>query len=190
MIIFDISEAARIIYLLVKNPAEGKKKKKIFDQDVGLLETCLESVPSAFIITVIFLSTLGENLNTIFTIKLILFVTGSGPEKEAKSLRNILFNPHSHSLRIFGVPPSEDIAGIEFLTTYITSIISAALGLAKCLKNGVARPIAPGGPLDGLLSGKFLLAFLASVVGLVARGICIGFAVERVSHYPCQYSYE
>ena len=71
IIIFNISEAARIINLLVKNPAEGKKKKKIFDQYVGLLETCLESVPSAFIITVIFLSTLGENLNTIFTIKLI-----------------------------------------------------------------------------------------------------------------------
>jgi len=62
-------EAARIIYLLVKNPDEGKKKKKIFDQDVGLLETCLESVPSAFIITVIWVSAghlYGENMNTIF----------------------------------------------------------------------------------------------------------------------------
>ena len=53
MIIFIISEAARIIYLLVKNPSEGKKKKKIFDQEIGLLETCLESVPSAFIMSVI-----------------------------------------------------------------------------------------------------------------------------------------
>ena len=50
----NISEAARIIYFLVKNPSEGKKKKKIFDQEIGLLETCLESVPSGFIITVIY----------------------------------------------------------------------------------------------------------------------------------------
>ena len=63
--------AARIIYLLVKNPFEGKKKKKIFDQDVGLLETCLESVPSTFIITVIWLTAIGVNLNTIFGNNLI-----------------------------------------------------------------------------------------------------------------------
>ena len=108
------------------------------------------------------------------------------------SLANIILNPHSPSLptRIFGVSPSRDVAQAEFSTTYAISIISAALGLAKCLKNGVARPIAPGGPFDGLLSGKFLLAFLASGMGLVARGICIGLAVERVSHYPCQYSDE
>ena len=34
-----------------KPPPEGKKKKEIFYQDVGLLETCLESVTSAFINT-------------------------------------------------------------------------------------------------------------------------------------------
>ena len=35
------------------DPAEGKKKKKEFDQEIGLHETFLESVPSAFIMTVI-----------------------------------------------------------------------------------------------------------------------------------------
>ena len=101
----------------------------------------------------------------------------------------MIFNP-SHSLRKFGVPPSSVVAEYEFFTTYAISIISAALGLAKILKNGVARPIAPGGPLDGLLSGKFVLAFLASGVGLVARGICIGVVLEMVSHYRCHYSDE
>ena len=52
---------------------------------------------------------------------------------------------------------------------------------AACIKNGVARPIAPGGPLDGLLSGKFVLAFLASAGVLVVRGFCLGLAV--VSHF-------
>ena len=99
-------------------------------------------MPSAFIITIIMVTTHGENMNTIFGVNLILFVTDySG------SLHNIIFNPDSPSLftRIFGLSPSEEVAVAEFFTTYAISIISAALGLAKCLKNGVARPIAPGG---------------------------------------------
>ena len=40
------------------------KKKKIFDQDVGLLEACLESVPSAFIISFISIVAFkSENIN-------------------------------------------------------------------------------------------------------------------------------
>lgn len=83
-------------------------------------------------------------MNTIFGNKLISFVTGPFGDK---SLFNIIFNRESPSLftRIFGLSPSEEVAVAEFFTTYAISIISAALGLAKCLKNGVARPIAPGG---------------------------------------------
>ena len=115
-------------------------------------------MPSAFIITFIWVSAFAD-----------------------ESLSNIIFNPHSTLTWIFGLSPSEEVAVAEFFTTYAISIFSASLGLAKCLKNGVARPIAPGGPLDGLLSGKFLLAFLASGFGLVARGFCIAFSwVKRI----------
>ena len=108
----------------------------------------------------------------------VIFDDGAKLEYDGDiSLANIILNPHSPSLstRIFGLPPSRDVAQAEFSTTYAISIISAALGLAKCLKNGVARPIAPGGTLDGLLTGKFLLAFLASAVVMVTRGFCIAF---------------
>ena len=67
-----------------------------------------------------------------------------------------------------------------FFTTYITSIISASLGLAKCLKNGVARPIGPGGRLDGLLSCRHLLAFFASGFCLGARAACLGIVNFQV----------
>ena len=60
IIIYNISEAAKIIYHLWTDPAEGKKKKKEFDQEIGLHETFLESVPSAFIITVIMAISYGE----------------------------------------------------------------------------------------------------------------------------------
>ena len=53
IIIYNISEAAKIIYHLWTDPAEGKKKKKEFDQEIGLHETFLESVLSAYFITVI-----------------------------------------------------------------------------------------------------------------------------------------
>ena len=170
----------------------GKKKKKIFDQEVGLLETCLESVPSVFIITVMMVST-GENMNTIFGNNLILFLPGNGDGNApigARSVGNIIFNPDSTLLTgIFGLHPTRGIAFAEFITTYAISIISAALGLTKILKNGVARPIAPGGPLDGLLSGKFLLAFLASAGVLVARGLCIAATVDPFSPTVTLYFY-
>ena len=133
-------------------------------------------MPSVFIITAIWVSA-GEILNIIFGDNLILYYV---TEWGHRGLANIIFNPHTtifpHSLISNGQGPG--VAEIEFHTTYAISIISSALGLTKILKNGVARPIAPGGPLDGLLSGKFVLAFLANTLGLVARGVCIGFTIE------------
>ena len=85
-----------------------------------------------------------------------------------------MFDPNSTTLTLLGLPGSES-AVIEFYTKYAISIFSASLGLAKCLKNGVARPIAPGGSLRGYLTGKFLLGFVASAVGLVTRGTSIFF---------------
>ena len=118
----------------------------------------MESVPSAFIITVI-LRSAGENVNRRYQLDILhicLLTVGPGNIR----LENLLFNPDSPSLftRIFGLSSFgiSEVAYVEFATTYAISIISAALGLAKCLKNGVARPIAPGGeqwtpvsPTDG-----------------------------------------
>ena len=56
---------------------------------------------------------------------------------------------------------------LEFYLTFSLSVFSASLGLAKCLKNGVARTIGEGGSLDGLLSCRHLLAFFAC-------GLCLG----------------
>ena len=94
-----------------------------------------------------------------------MIVTGS-----VGSLRNIIFNEDSAFFN----------AHAEFFTTYATSIISASLGLAKCLKNGVARPIGPGGCLDGLLSCRHLLAFFGCGLCLVARGACLGIVNGQV----------
>ena len=66
------------------------------------------------------------------------------------------------------------------MTTYATSIISASLGLAKCMKNGVARPIGPGGCLDGFLSCRHLLAVFASGFCFGAKIFSAGYVVSDV----------
>ena len=58
---------------------------------------------------------------------------------------------------------------ILFYVTFATSIISASLGLAKCLLYGVARTISADGFLDGLLSGRFMIAFFTSGFTLLSR---------------------
>ena len=129
-------------------------------------------------------------MNIIFGSNLILFVTGLWP---SGTLADIIINRHSHSLftRIFFQPPGRGVAFVEFLTTYVASIISAALGLAKCLKNGVVRPIAPGGTLDGLLTGQFLVALLASAGSLVTKGLCIAFTtVSHISYILYLINYQ
>ena len=58
---------------------------------------------------------------------------------------------------------------ILFYATLGTSIISASLGLTKCLLYGVARTISQDGSGDGILSGRFLVASLASGAILISR---------------------
>ena len=58
---------------------------------------------------------------------------------------------------------------ILFFATLISSIISASLGLAKGLLYGVARTLSADGFADGVLSGRFLAASLASGSVLISR---------------------
>ena len=52
------------------------------------------------------------------------------------------------------------VGSSQFVTTLTLSMFSATVGLAKCLKDGVAGTFQPGGILDGFCSVQFLLAFL------------------------------
>ena len=48
-----------MIFSIYKDPRKGKREKKDFDQNIGLHEVFLESVPTVFIVTVILASALG-----------------------------------------------------------------------------------------------------------------------------------
>lgn len=66
---------------------------------------------------------------------------------------------------------------ILFYATFATSIISASLGLAKCLLCGVARTISADGLTDGILSGRFLVASLASGAILITRSVMLALHI-------------
>ena len=57
-----------------------------------------------------------------------------------------------------------EFEGLVFVSTFISSWISASLGLAICLKVGAAGVIGQEGPGDGLLSGRFILAFFGNPI--------------------------
>ena len=75
-----------------------------------------------------------------------------------------------------------------FIFTYTISIISASFGLAKCIKVGVTRTIGPGGPVDGLLSSRFIVAFFACGLVLVSRGLIFGLVTVNYGNAPVKNS--
>ena len=118
-------------------------------------------------------------------------VSESKPDYSVRSI----FNSSLHSLVISTGPGDRSLYKIlvddgttlksglyEYVLTYFLSVFSASLGLAKCLKNGVARTIGAGGCLDGLLSPRHLLAFFACGAYLMVRGVCLGVVTFVSNH--------
>jgi hypothetical protein len=60
-----------------------------------------------------------------------------------------------------------------FVVTFLTSVLSAGLGLAKILKVGPCRVLAEGGCFGGLLAPRFLLIFAACLLSLLGKGLAL-----------------
>ena len=86
--------AARIIWLFWTQPVKGVKEKKLFERNLIANEIFTEAVPTAFIMTFLWVAAQGDPI-----------------------------------LRKLDVGESN-----LFLVTFYTSVLSAGLGLAKCLK--------------------------------------------------------
>merc|ERR1719282_1181991 len=70
-----------------------------------------------------------------------------------------------------------------FWLTFVSSVLSASLGMTKCLKVGVAAPMGEDGPLDGMLSGRFVIGFFANAATLVYKSFLIGLANSGDSNW-------
>ena len=61
IIISNIPEAARLILAILRDPEDGIKKKLLYEQNVGLFETFLESVPTTLILLYIWNTANGRS---------------------------------------------------------------------------------------------------------------------------------
>ena len=91
------------------------------------------------------------------------------------SILDRLYSFHS-VLCIWGFTVGEKLLRIE-----ISSKATFRQSLFRILLYGIIRTIRPLGPLDGLLGGRFILAFLSVLCILGAKGVFIGSVV--ISYY-------
>lgn len=142
--------AVIIILQIWKNPQKGLKEKRKFERIISLNEALVEAIPTTLILT-LFIS--------------FSFTTSGDNFRKIYEI-------------IIGVKGSSD--EWIFYFTYGSSLLSAGFGLAKCLKVGAAANMGEGGPLDGLLSAKFIVLFLSSTSILVFKAALIFFSCEMV----------
>ena len=140
--------AGRVVKLFWTKPAEGDKEKKLFERELHLTEVFVESVPTVLILTYF--------LETNYKHEVLYSTSGWWIGKTLWERTKI----------------------VRFYTTFSISVISASLGLAKCLKVGVCRTMGEGGPAGGLLGGRFLLAMLASSAILISKGLTLTVSIS------------
>ena len=56
-----ISEALKFVIFLLKQPKKGQKMKKIYEEEVAFHEVFLEAVPTALVMTILFVSVLDSS---------------------------------------------------------------------------------------------------------------------------------
>ena len=74
----------------------------------------------------------------------------------------------------------------KFIFTYFISMVSASLGMAKALKVGVCKVLSDKGLLDGLLTFRFFLLFLACFHTLLIKIGMLMFLIDDpiIKEYP------
>ena len=157
-----------MVYASLTNPPIGEKKKKEYQQLIAPHEVFLEAVPTTVILAIL----LGIPLLLIeynYSYSLTLISGRTYVSIYNTSLRTIIFGDNLQST-------------ILFVVTFTSSTFSASLGLARGLLTGVTRCIGPGGHLDGLLSGRFLIACLASGLILVTRTFIFSLHITVGNH--------
>ena len=145
--------ALRVIKSIYEDPIEGQRQKLYYESNIGMHETFLESVPTGYILTVLFYRTWG--VYTLYS-QDDWFIYSCD-----QTLGRIIIGEIT----------------VLFFISFCFSLASASFGVAKCLKSGVARLIAP---TDGLFSLRFFLAFLACGSCLAIRGYFLCFESDKV----------
>ena len=81
-------------------------------------------------------------------------------QQQQTLLLTITYYRDDDVLRSAIVNTSDSQSFVLFILTFVSSVLSASLGTTKCLKVGVAAPMGEEGPLDAMLSGRFVVGFI------------------------------
>jgi len=133
----------------------------MLEREVSEVEVFIEAVPSVFVMTffIIFGSVLGKS-----------FIFHAEYNEKAADLLQAL---------VFG----EGVKKNLFYVTYFTSILTASLGIAKCLKVGPCRILPEGGALGGLGTGRFLLILFSVALTLICKIVLVFLLIQEFQVY-------
>ena len=152
--------ALRIINLDVKNNTKAKDKKKELMREVTSTEPFLEAFPSVMIMTVIWAIAEKDKNFTSYCIENSEYTECPEYNNTQLAILNIEYcnqNPDVNRCAVYG--GSEGF--LWFFTTFFISVLSCAFGVVKFLQNGPFAVISSEGPLGGIMTNRFILAFFA-----------------------------
>ena len=165
--------ALKVLFLLYKNDDHAQGKKKIMMREVASIEPFLESVPAVLIMTFLWIHGSGG-----------IYV--GGPNDPINYWRNGSCNMnHSSISRTIIIPNTERPLNQQnfcaifggfggpwwFFTTFGISVLAASLGITKFLQHGPCAIVTTNGALGGMLTGRFLMSFIAAMLSLVSKAV-------------------
>ena len=172
LVIFQLWQpwrASKVMILLYKNDEKAQAKKKEMMRDLSSIEPFLESLPAVLIMTTLWVHGIGQNRYPWNRYDFdVGFCNNTASIEPGLSIEDQNF------CAVFG-----GFGGHWwFFTTYGISVLAASLGIAKFLQHGPCAILSTNGILGGMLTWRFLLAFIASMLALLTKGLLEGNLVR------------
>ena len=164
--------AIRVINLSYKDDGKAERKKQELLREVTSTEPFLEAWPSIIIMTMIWVPFLGENPENSGVIE--------PPQEFCTS------NPNANQCAVF----SGTGGATWFFITFSISVFTGCLGITKSLKTGPFSILSEKGPLGGILTWKFILAFQAVMFSILTKGIFMAIMMGQNWNYDFEETFE
>ena len=162
--------ALKVIFLLYKKDDKAQAKKKEMMREVSSIEPFVESVPTVFIMTALWVHGLGHNRYPWNRYEFNSgFCDDAGPFIRTGNNTNLSVQEHNFCA-IFGGFGGHWL----FFTSYGISLFAASLGITKFLQHGRCAILSTNGTLGGLLTGRFSTVFIVTLLALSSKVIMIG----------------
>ena len=175
-----------------KNDPKAEEKRKKLMREVTSTEPFLEAWPSIIIMTIIWLSTMGDYSFIDYCQLEVKYnqTTGEYNDKECNEYDGFNYQPPNYCMSHPEVNSCAVYGGIGgapwFFTSFAISIITGSLGITKFLQVGPFSVLTSEGTLKGICKWRFFLCYMAVITSIFMKGLFIAlfsnFALS--SGYP------